>query len=67
VAALLGNTPRTCELHYAHLMPGRTAEAVKALKAIEPWPTARPVVIADNAKHAKNTAATKAPKTIKAA
>ena len=31
VAALLGNTPRTCELHYAHLMPGRTAEAVKAL------------------------------------
>jgi integrase len=42
VAALLGNTPRTCELHYAHLMPGRTAEAVKALKAIEPWPTAQP-------------------------
>jgi len=39
VAALLGNTPRTCELHYAHLMPGRTAEAVKALSAIEPWPT----------------------------
>jgi hypothetical protein len=45
-------------------MPGRTAEAVKALKAIEPWPTAKPVVIADNA---KKTAATKAPKTIKAA
>jgi integrase len=42
VAALLGNSPRTCELHYAHLMPGRTAEAVKALKAIEPWPTAQP-------------------------
>jgi hypothetical protein len=48
-------------------MPGKTAEAVKALKAIEPWPTAKPVVIADNAKHAKNSAATKAPKTIKAA
>jgi integrase len=67
VAALLGNTPRTCELHYAHLMPGRTAEAVKALKAIEPWPTAKPVAIADNTKRAKNTAATKAPKNIKAA
>ena len=67
VAALLGNTPRTCELHYAHLMPGRTAEAVKALKAIEPWPTAKPVVIADNTKRAKNTAATKAPKNVKAA
>jgi integrase len=37
VAALLGNSPRTCELHYAHLMPGRTADAVKALKAVEPW------------------------------
>jgi len=42
VAALLGNSPRTCELHYAHLMPGKTAEAVKALKAIVPWPQARP-------------------------
>jgi integrase len=42
VAALLGNTPRTCELHYAHLMPGRTAEAVKVLKAVEPWPEAIP-------------------------
>jgi integrase len=37
VAALLGNTPRTCELHYAHMMPGRTREAVKVLRAIEPW------------------------------
>lgn len=40
VAALLGNSPRTCELHYAHLMPGKTREAVKVLKAIEPWGTA---------------------------
>ena len=40
VAALLGNSPRTCELHYAHLMPGKTAEAVKALKAVAPWPQA---------------------------
>jgi integrase len=37
VAALLGNSPRTCELHYAHLMPGRTREAVKVLRAAEPW------------------------------
>lgn len=37
VAALLGNTPRTCELHYAHLMPGKTREAVQVLRAIDPW------------------------------
>ena len=37
VAALLGNAPRTCELHYSHLQPGRTREAVKVLKAAEPW------------------------------
>jgi integrase len=39
VADLLGNSVRTCELHYAHLMKGRTAEAVKDLKAATPWPT----------------------------
>lgn len=52
VAALLGNSPRTCELHYAHLIPGRTAEAVKALKAIAPWPTSRLVVTTDAANNA---------------
>ena len=43
VAALLGNSPRTCELHYAHLMPGRTREAVDVLRAAVPWgaPTER--------------------------
>ncbi len=39
VAKLLGNSPRTCELFYAHLAPGRTREAVKVLKAFEPWGT----------------------------
>ncbi len=37
VAALLGNSVRTCEHFYAHLQPGRTCEAVKVLKAVEPW------------------------------
>lgn len=37
VAALLGNSTRVCELHYGHLMPGRTAEAVKALRGVQPW------------------------------
>lgn len=36
IASLLGNTPRTAELHYAHLQPGRTAQVVKVIKAIEP-------------------------------
>jgi len=37
VSSLLGNSPRTCELHYAHLQPGVTRETVKVLKAVEPW------------------------------
>jgi integrase len=37
VAALLGNSVRVCEMHYGHLMPGRTAEAVQALSAVRPW------------------------------
>ena len=36
-AALLGNSVRVCEMHYGHLIPGRTAEAVKALSAVRPW------------------------------
>jgi site-specific recombinase XerD len=39
VADLLGNSVRTCELHYTHLLPGNTLEAVQSLKAAEPWPT----------------------------
>ena len=67
VAALLGNSPRTCELHYAHLIPGRTAEAVKELKAIEPWPSTKPSVVADSTESTNDTAATESPKTTKAA
>ena len=40
VAALLGNSVRVCEMHYGHLIPGRTAEAVKALSAVRPWAAA---------------------------
>jgi integrase len=39
VAALLGNSVRTCEHFYAHLQPGRTREAVKVLRAVIPWGT----------------------------
>jgi integrase len=38
VAALLGNSVRVCEMHYAHLRPGVTAETVKVLTAAQPWP-----------------------------
>ena len=34
---MLGNSVRVCEMHYGHLIPGRTAEAVKALSAVRPW------------------------------
>lgn len=37
VAALLGNSVRVCEMHYGHLMPGRTAHAVQVLRAVQPW------------------------------
>jgi integrase len=67
VAALLGNSPRTCELHYAHLMPGKTAEAVKALKAIAPWPMARPDAAAKTRELLRHAASTKAMKPVKAA
>ena len=67
VAALLGNTPRTCELHYAHLMPGKTAEAVKAIKAIEPWPTAQPVTVDEKADKSNGAVSTKPAKSIQAA
>jgi integrase len=40
VAEILGNSVRTCELHYAHLHPGRTAEVVAVLRAVQPWPVA---------------------------
>lgn len=48
VAALLGNSSRVCALHYAHLIPGKTAEAVKSLKAIEPWPTIKKAVTTED-------------------
>jgi integrase len=67
VAALLGNTPRTCELHYAHLMPGRTAEAVKVLRTIEPWPTAQPVTVDEQADKSNGAVSTKPAKSIQAA
>lgn len=67
VAALLGNKPRTCELHYAHLMPGRTAEAVKAIKAIEPWPMAQPTTATGQADNPNSTVSTRQPRSIKAA
>ena len=50
VAALLGNSPRTAELHYAHVMPGRAAKVVKSLHAVQPWlplPQAGPVASAE--------------------
>jgi len=64
VAALLGNSVRTCEHFYAHLQPGRTREAVKVLRAVEPWSTPadssktqrRAVVPALSAKIANDTA-----------
>jgi integrase len=57
VAALLGNAPRTCELHYAHLMPGKTREAVRVLRAIEPWPTTTVNATTTAAPHLKDEAA----------
>jgi hypothetical protein len=42
VATLLGNGVRVCEMHYGHLIPGHTAEAVKVLKAVQPWPAGKP-------------------------
>jgi integrase len=38
VSVLLGNSPRVCEAHYGHLLPGKTAEAVQVLRAVRPWP-----------------------------
>jgi hypothetical protein len=38
VSVLLGNSPRVCEVHYGHLLPGETADAVQVLKAVRPWP-----------------------------
>lgn len=38
VADILGNSVRTAETHYAHLHPGRTAEVVSVLRAVQPWP-----------------------------
>ena len=67
VAALLGNSPRTCELHYAHLMPGRTAEAVKSIKAIEPWPTATPVVVDEQPEKSNSAVLAKPARTVRAA
>lgn len=67
VAALLGNSPRTCELHYAHLMPGKTAEAVKALKAIEPWPTDQPAKVEEQIDKSADTISSTPPKSIGAA
>ncbi len=37
VAALLGNSVRVCEMHYAHLRPNVTRETVKVLRAVAPW------------------------------
>jgi integrase len=67
VAALLGNSPRTCELHYAHLMPGRTAEAVKAIKAIEPWPSVQPVAVDERADKSEGAVLAKPARTVRAA
>ncbi len=39
VAALLGNSTRVCEMHYGHLIPGQTADAVRSLRAVQPWPS----------------------------
>jgi len=67
VAALLGNTPRTCELHYAHLMAGRTAEAVNALKAVKPWPAASTAAAIEGVEHTTDMAVAKTSKAVKAA
>jgi integrase len=67
VAALLGNSPRTCELHYSHLQCGPTTEAVTAIKAIDPWPTAQPVALTEKTDTSAETISTKQPKSIKAA
>jgi len=55
VAALLGNSTRTCAMHYAHLIPGHTAEAVKTLKAIEPWPAAKQVAAVESTETTDDT------------
>ncbi|HVV51978.1 MAG TPA: tyrosine-type recombinase/integrase [Polyangia bacterium] len=60
VAALLGNSVRTCEHFYAHLQPGRTREAVKVLKAAEPWGT-RTVAPQKPKRHGTPVAANNAP------
>jgi len=44
VAAFLGNSPRTCEMHYAHLIPNQGSGVAKSLKAVNPWPGSTPVV-----------------------
>lgn len=48
-------------------MSGRTAEAVKAIKAIEPWPAAQPVTVDDQVDKSDDTASTKPLKSIRAA